>query len=145
MHNRDPPMWRYAASGVSSIELTLHQARTVSGNFCGARRVYIRSECRWFFFLTWRWLFSTGDYFRDGLVTRFRFSFSASLRQMANATSSPLPPLSGNVVPADKPVQSDREDDDSPRSITMRANTFRLQVSWTQHFDEKLSKSKASL
>lgn len=48
---------------------------------------------------------------------------------MANATSSSLPPLSRNVVPADKPVQSDREDDDSPRSITMRANTFRLQVS----------------
>lgn len=98
------------------------------GNCCG-HAVYIRSECRWFFFLTWRRLFSTGDYFRGGLVTRFRRDFSASLRQMANATSSPPPPSSsGKIVPADKPVQNDREDDDSPGSLTMKASIFRLRV-----------------
>lgn len=47
-----------------------------------------RSKCRWFFFLSQRRLFSTGDYFRGGLVTRFRRGFSASLRQMASATPS---------------------------------------------------------
>lgn len=49
---------------------------------------------------------------------------------MADATSSPPPPSSsGNIVPADKPVQSDREDDDSPGSLTMKASIFRLRVS----------------
>jgi len=67
--------------------------------------VYPERECRWFFFLTRRRLFSTDDYFRGGLVTRFRRGFSASLRQMANATSSPPPPSSSrNVAPASRPV-----------------------------------------
>ena len=68
--------------------------------------VYPERECRWFFFLTRRRLFSTDDYFRGGLVTRFRRGFSASLRQMANATSSPPPPPSSsrNVAPASRPV-----------------------------------------
>lgn len=40
---------------------------------------------------------------------------------MANATSPPPPSSSGNIVPADKPVQSNREDD-SPGSLTMKAS-----------------------
>lgn len=49
---------------------------------------------------------------------------------MADATSSPLSSSSGNIVPADKPVQSDREDNDSPESSTMmKASAFRLRVS----------------
>lgn len=125
--------WRYRVSAPPS--------ENSPGNCCG-HAVYIRSEYRWFFFLTWRRLFSTGDYFRGGLVTRFRRGFSASLRQMANATSSPPPPpsSSGNIVPADKPVQSDREDDDSPGSLTTKASIFRLRVSiWTQRLDGESS------